>query len=328
MAPGTQIDSTFSQVKATSATIDDDNTKYWLYDPSRKLAGVAAGIFAILGILHLIFLILRRHWFCLPFALGAFLEVTGYVFRELSARHQDKLWLYAAQTIFILIAPALFAAAIYMTLGRLMRAPGCTLLSPIRVKWLTKIFVLGDVLCFFVQAIGASILSNAKSDDKDKENLGKDVALAGLILQVLIFFFFMFVAVKWHWRMRRRISSKNSKPLSGMRWETGLWVLYIVSVIISVRNVARVVEFAGGSKGYFFTHEWTLYVFDALLMALVLALCFSWYFILGSSRDGDMLLSQEDDHGQPETSVPLYPPRPYNNYDYGRPNGYAPNGYA
>ncbi len=69
MAPGTQIDSTFSQVKAT---IDDDNTKYWLYDPSRKLAGVAAGIFAILGILHLIFLILRRHWFCLPFALGAF----------------------------------------------------------------------------------------------------------------------------------------------------------------------------------------------------------------------------------------------------------------
>ncbi|KAK5252479.1 hypothetical protein LTS06_002886 [Exophiala xenobiotica] len=199
-----------------------------------------------------------------------------------------------------------------MTLGRLMRATGCSHLSPIRVNWLTKIFVLGDVLCFFVQAIGASILSNAKSDDKDKENLGKDVALAGLILQVIIFFFFMFIAVKWHWRMRRRVSSsKNSKPLSGMRWETGLWVLYTVSAIISVRNVARVVEFAGGSKGYFFTHEWTL-----------------WYLILGSSRDGDMLLAQEDEHGQPETSMPLYPTRPYNNYDYGRPNGNASNGYA
>jgi hypothetical protein len=78
MAPGTQIDSTFSQVKATSTTIDNDNTKYWLYDPSQKLAGVAAGIFAILGILHLVFLTLRRHWFCLPFALGAFCNISSF----------------------------------------------------------------------------------------------------------------------------------------------------------------------------------------------------------------------------------------------------------
>ncbi|KIW17700.1 hypothetical protein PV08_04895 [Exophiala spinifera] len=326
MPLGTPIDSTFSMVKVARASSDDeDDQQYWLYDPSRKLADVAAVVFAILAIAHLILLIIRRYWFCLPYALGALLEVAGYVFRDLSSRHQDKLYLYAAQQIFILVAPALFAAAVYMTLGRLMRATGCTHLSPVRITWLTKIFVLSDILCFFVQAIGAAILSNAKSDDKDKQNLGKDIALAGLILQVVIFFFFMFIAVKWHFRMHRRVSSRHAKALSGMRWELGLWILYVVSVIISVRNIVRVIEFAEGARGYFFTHEWTLFVFDALLMALVLVLCYSWYFILGSYRDGDMILSQEDDHGPSgETTMPLQPPLPYHGFDYSRPN----NGYA
>ncbi|KAJ9620713.1 uncharacterized protein PV06_06061 [Exophiala oligosperma] len=325
MPLGTRLGVTLSMVNNVARdSSNDDDDQYWLYDPSRKLADVAAVVFAVLGIAHLILLIIRRYWFCLPYALGALLEVAGYVFRDLSARHQDKLWLYAAQQIFILIAPALFAAAVYMTLGRLIRATGCTHLSPVRVTWLTKIFVIGDVLCFFVQAIGASILSNAKSDDKDKQNLGKDVALGGLILQVVIFFFFMFIAVKWHFRMHRRVSSKHAKALSSTRWELGLWILYVVSVIISVRNIVRVIEFAEGAKGYFFTHEWTLFTFDALLMALVLVLCYSWYFILGSYRDGDMILSQEDDYGPSETTMPLQPPRPYHGFDYSRPN----NGYA
>lgn len=58
-------------VKVARDSSDDDDDQYWLYDPSRKLADVAAVVFAVLAIAHLILLIIKRYWFCLPYALGA-----------------------------------------------------------------------------------------------------------------------------------------------------------------------------------------------------------------------------------------------------------------
>jgi len=42
-----------------------------------------------------------------------------------------------------------------------------------------------------------------------------------------------------------------------------------------VRSIMRVVEFVQGNTGYVFSHEWFLYVFDALLMLGVMGL-FCW----------------------------------------------------
>lgn len=56
--------------------------------------------------------------------------------------------------MFILIAPALFAASIYMILGRIIILVDGQEHSFIRPQWLTKIFVIGDVVCFFLLAGG------------------------------------------------------------------------------------------------------------------------------------------------------------------------------
>lgn len=56
--------------------------------------------------------------------------------------------------MFILIAPALFAASIYMILGRIIILVGGQDHSIIRPQWLTKIFVVGDVICFLLLAGG------------------------------------------------------------------------------------------------------------------------------------------------------------------------------
>lgn len=61
---------------------------------------------------------------------------------------------FIMQTLLMLLAPALFAASIYMILGRLIRVLDAEHFSIIRTRWLTKIFVLGDVLSFAVQGIG------------------------------------------------------------------------------------------------------------------------------------------------------------------------------
>lgn len=60
------------------------------------------------------------------------------------------------QSALILIAPAFFAASIYMTLGRIIFMLDAEKCSLIRLRWLTKIFVAGDVLSFLMQASGKS----------------------------------------------------------------------------------------------------------------------------------------------------------------------------
>jgi hypothetical protein len=61
---------------------------------------------------------------------------------------------YIIQAILLLVAPALFAATIYMQLGRIIMLLQGESRAPIRKKWLTKIFVTGDVLSFVLQGGG------------------------------------------------------------------------------------------------------------------------------------------------------------------------------
>lgn len=61
------------------------------------------------------------------------------------------------QTILILLAPPLYAASIYMVLGRLIAYLRAESLSMVSVKWMTKIFVTGDVIAFIMQAAGAKV---------------------------------------------------------------------------------------------------------------------------------------------------------------------------
>lgn len=54
----------------------------------------------------------------------------------------------------ILVAPPLFAASIYMTLGRVVIKLGAEDQSIVPVRFLTKTFVAGDVISFLMQCGG------------------------------------------------------------------------------------------------------------------------------------------------------------------------------
>jgi hypothetical protein len=56
------------------------------------------------------------------------------------------------QSLLLLVAPALFAASIYIILGRIILLTDGEKHSLIRQKWLTKVFVAGDVLSFLMQS--------------------------------------------------------------------------------------------------------------------------------------------------------------------------------
>lgn len=83
-------------------------------------------------------------------------EFIGYIGRALSSKEAPNYTLgpYIMQSTLLLVAPALFAASIYMELGRVIHLVKGEKLSIIRVNWMTKIFVAGDVLSFLMQASG------------------------------------------------------------------------------------------------------------------------------------------------------------------------------
>lgn len=64
-----------------------------------------------------------------------------------------------------MVAPSLLAATIYMTLGRIMIVTDGEKYSLIRRSWLTKIFVVGDIISFLTQAGGMSHPSFQGSQD-------------------------------------------------------------------------------------------------------------------------------------------------------------------
>jgi hypothetical protein len=156
--------------------------------------------------------------------------------------------LFIIATLAILLAPILFAASIYMFLGRIIRSTGCDSYSMIRTTWLTKIFVGGDISCFLVQAVGAVMITSNGSGSTRKT--GKNIILFGLVLQVLIFLFFLVVALIFHKRMNSR-GPNVKRTASSFDWQKYIWQLYIVSVFVTIRNIFRTVEYAAGSK--FFT---------------------------------------------------------------------------
>ena len=72
---------------------------------------------------------------------------------------------YIMQTLLLLVAPAFFAASIYMVLGRIILLTDGESHSLIRKKWLTKTFVIGDVFSFMTQSAGKSQSStNSRMD--------------------------------------------------------------------------------------------------------------------------------------------------------------------
>ena len=79
----------------------------------------------------------------------------GYIARFMSSREAPDYTLmpYIQQSLTLLVAPALFAGSIYMILKRIIGAIQAEHHSPIRMRWLTKLFVAGDLLSFFAQGM-------------------------------------------------------------------------------------------------------------------------------------------------------------------------------
>ncbi|CAA9956731.1 RTA1 protein [Pyrenophora teres f. maculata] len=130
--------------------------KLYRYNPSIVAAILFTILFLSTTTLHLYQMLRTRTWILIPFVLGGIFEVVGYIGRAISA-HESPNWsiaVYSLQTILLLVAPALFAASVYMMLGRIILVTDGEKYAVIPRNWLTKTFVAGDVVSFLMQGGG------------------------------------------------------------------------------------------------------------------------------------------------------------------------------
>lgn len=96
------------------------------------------------------------------------------------------------------IAPAFFAAAIYLCLGRIIVVYGDHI-SRFTPRTYTLTFIGCDVLSLVFQAVGGA-LASAANTQKDLQT-GVDVMLAGLGLQVASMSLFIVLSAEFAWRV-------------------------------------------------------------------------------------------------------------------------------
>jgi hypothetical protein len=158
-----------------------------------------------------------------------------------------------------------------MILGRIIRSVRGEEHSLIRVSWLTRAFVLGDVLSFMIQGGAAGLMATGNN-----VALGNNIVIAGLAIQVLSFGLFIVTAIVFQVRIGK-FPTAESYNNPDVPWKQSLWGLYVMSVLVLVRSVFRVVEYGLGYDGYALEHEWTLYAFDSVPMFSVMVV-FLWRY--------------------------------------------------
>lgn len=102
------------------------------------------------------------------------------------------------------------------------------------------------------------------------QSTGNNIIIGGLIVQIIFFGFFVICAIFF----QRRIATNPTPESVGdyVPWQKHLYALYATSILILIRSIIRVVEYAQGSDGVLLSTEVFIYVFDATLMFLVMAI--------------------------------------------------------
>lgn len=268
----------------------------WPYTPSTGANLLFLFIFFLLFVIELVNVFLAKRKYKqrvekiksrryvnqqIPFLVGLALETIGYGLRIQARSQKDSILVYSLQSLCILLAPVFVAATMYMLLGQIILVLRAEKLSLIKVKFLTKIFVAGDIISFFLQAIGGGTMVVDILKD-----LGKILAVVGLVVQLV--FFFVFICTSFHFWYKlytiRPNSSKSSLLTAGPEnkvqfllannlsswgnWLHALFCLQFASILVLIRSIYRAIEFSQGFNGPLQSLESIFFGLDSVMIGL------------------------------------------------------------
>lgn len=177
---------------------------------------------------------------------------------------------------FIVVAPVLFAAAIYICLSRVV-ALGGSHSSPLSPKIIFVVFLSFDIVTIAIQIAGASLIGSKEHNHEDSSG-ANDILIAGLAIQTASFAVFLVILLACLQRLRNTFSQVSGQAgvLGRVRWYLG--ALLVAGVLVQIRTVFRLIESATGVFSYLSSHEAYFGTLEFLPIALAIPiLCYLGY---------------------------------------------------
>lgn len=207
----------------------------------------------------------------IPLLAGILMNAIGFLIRFLSRNKTQTVSTYAIQALLILLSPVVISFSIYMIFGRLVKLLKADRYCLISSKNFTKIFVISDIITFWVQCGGSGLETSASL-----AKYGKWIVVVGLAGQLLSFGFFLTIVIiftKRMWWAPTHVANKGLIQKSKFfGWKHGLIALFLSSVAIMIRTVYRLIEFSLGNDSYLVRKESYFFYLDAAMIQL--AVCF------------------------------------------------------
>jgi hypothetical protein len=205
--------------------------------------------------------------------LGALAEVIGYAGRIIMHSNPWSNTGFEMQICCLILAPSLFAAALYLTLKDMVRAIGPQY-SPIRPVLYPWIFISCDILSLILQAAGGGTAASADTEKVTAD--GGHIMLAGIVFQVATFTFLYILIILYIRNLRSNHHTMTEAQLSVLHsknFKAFAWGMFIALVGIYLRCIYRIAELAGGWENPIMQDEISFYVLDgAMVSAAIIAL--------------------------------------------------------
>ncbi|KAL8760985.1 MAG: hypothetical protein Q9184_002855 [Pyrenodesmia sp. 2 TL-2023] len=230
-------------------------------------------LFLLLLILQLGFGFKWRTWSYAGSMFGGLaLEVIGYVARVQMHHNPFNGDHFLMYLVVLTIAPCFIAAAIYLSLARIILIYGESL-ARFKPRTYTIIFICCDVFSLVLQAAGGGIADTAES--RSLQQAGIDVMIAGLSFQVVSLTAFMVLCADFAWSVRSkggdvskaRLQSRLS-TCSVARFHMFIGAIAVATLGIYIRSAYRVAELREGFDGKLANDEVTYMILEGAMVAL------------------------------------------------------------
>ncbi|KAK3320056.1 RTA1 like protein-domain-containing protein [Cercophora scortea] len=242
----------------------------YFYAPDKGAPIFFAVLFAASGCYHIYQCIQYKSWrltglyvFC------AVIFVAGFIVRELGAFDYTNLVKFIVTICLVYAAPPLYELANYNILGRILYY--VPYLSPIHPGRVITTFAFISAVVEALNGNGASYSSN-RSLPQSKQDIGRALIKASLLIQVVVIALFLLLAATFHKRCRREGITARNAHLS-----SALHTLYASTALLAARTIYRVVEYwsvatlregdSADKVSAVVRYEAFFYVFEASLMA-------------------------------------------------------------
>ncbi|KAL4901449.1 hypothetical protein BDW74DRAFT_83610 [Aspergillus multicolor] len=283
---------------------DDSSDPYWNFAPSLGAAAVFAALYTLALIGTIAQWIRFKPVVWLVMVIAAAMESIGYIARCISTQNTTARTVFVLQFSLLILAPVLMAGALYVLFGRIIflvvpREQRTFKICWVPPRWVTPIFVGFDVVALMLQLIGAVMITAGNGDsqdDIDTFNRGRDLALVGVVVQIVAFGLFTIAAIRFNFTSKRFHDRTTAHaPLEGegheqegfamgvqdkprkSDWPHLLRAVNFSTIMILIRSIYRLVEFTEGHDGYINNHEWPFYIFDSVPIFPCVALFVWWH---------------------------------------------------